>query len=186
MRDYTDKMLEMVGRGEKDSPKYQRLCLEVEEKRESRKEEYFERVKDLLRKILEEAEVRGIKLGAENRQALEELPVDSDFQFLFREISSDALGYWHDTGHAQIKENLGFIHHTMHLESLRDKIVGFHIHDVQFPGRDHCPPGSGTIDFRALKPMVQPGHIRVFELSPSLTVDHVREGVAHVKSIWGE
>ncbi len=186
MRDYTDKLLEMVARGDKESSKYQKLCLEVDEKREARKEAYFERVKETLRKILPEAESRGLRLGAENRQALEELPVDTDFQFLFREISSPNLGYWHDTGHAQIKENLGFIHHAMHLETLQDKLVGFHIHDVQFPGKDHCPPGTGTIDFAALKPMLKPDHIRVFELSPSLTVDQVRSGVAHVKSIWGE
>jgi sugar phosphate isomerase/epimerase len=186
MRDYTDKLLEMVARGDKESTKYQKLCLEVDEKRESRKEAYFDRVKDLLRKIVAEAEARGLMLGAENRQALEELPVDTDFQFLFREVSSPNLGYWHDTGHAQIKENLGFIHHSMHLDSLRDKLFGLHIHDVQFPGKDHCQPGSGTIDFAALKPMLKPEHIRVFELSPSLTVDQVRAGVEHVKGLWGE
>jgi sugar phosphate isomerase/epimerase len=186
MRDYTDKLLEMVARGDKESTKYHKLCLEVDQKREARKEAYFERVKETLRRILPEAESRGLKLGAENRQALEELPVDTDFQFLFREVSSPNLGYWHDTGHAQIKENLGFIHHAMHLETLQEKLVGFHIHDVQFPGKDHCSPGSGTIDFAALKPMLKPGQIRVFELSPSLTVEQVRSGVAHVKSIWGE
>jgi sugar phosphate isomerase/epimerase len=186
MRDYTDKLLEMVARGEKESTKYRKLCLEVDEKREARKEAYFERVKELLRKIVTEAEARGLKLGAENREALEELPIETDFQFLFREISSPNLGYWHDTGHAQIKENLGFIQHAMHLDSLRDKLLGLHIHDVQFPGKDHCPPGSGTIDFSALKPMLKPEHIRVFELSPSLTVDQVRSGVAHVKGLWGE
>jgi len=186
MRDYTAKLLEMVARGDKESTKYRKLCLEVDEKREARKEAYFERVKELLRKIVTEAEARGLKLGAENREALEELPIETDFQFLFREISSPNLGYWHDTGHAQIKENLGFIQHAMHLDSLRDKLLGLHIHDVQFPGRDHCPPGSGTIDFSSLKPMLKPEHIRVFELSPSLTVDQVRSGVAHVKGLWGE
>jgi sugar phosphate isomerase/epimerase len=186
MRDYTDKLLEMVARGDKESTKYRKLCMEVDEKREARKEPCFDRVKELLRKIVTEAEARGLKLGAENRQALEELPVDTDFQFLFREVSSPNLGYWHDTGHAQIKENLGFIQHSMHLESLRDNLLGFHIHDVQFPGKDHCMPGSGTIDFAALKPMLKPEHIRVFELSPSLTVDQVRSGVEHVKALWGE
>ncbi len=186
MREYTDKLLEMVARGDKESTKYRKLCLEVDEKREARKEAYFDRVKELLRKFVTEAEARGLKLGAENREALEELPIETDFQFLFREISSPNLGYWHDTGHAQIKENLGFIQHAMHLDSLRDKLLGLHIHDVQFPGKDHCPPGSGTIDFSALKPMLKPEHIRVFELSPSLTEDQVRSGVAHVKGLWGE
>jgi len=185
LKNNTDKLLEMVQRGEKESPKYARLCAEVDERRESRKGPFFERTKELLKQLVTEAESRGITLGAENREALEELPFESDFHFLFREIDSPNLRYWHDTGHAQIKENLGFIMHSMHLESMRDHLFGFHIHDVQFPGRDHCAPGSGMIDFASLKPMVKPEHIKVFEFSPSLTVEQVRCGVAHVKAIWG-
>jgi sugar phosphate isomerase/epimerase len=186
MKDYTDKLLEMVARGEKETPKYEKLCEELDEKREAKKEPFLERTYELLKKLSVEAESRGVKLGVENREALEELPIESDYQFLFREVASPSLVYWHDTGHAQIKENLGFIHHGMHLESQMEKLYGFHIHDVQFPGRDHCAPGSGTIDFAALKPFVKAEHIKVFEFSPSLTVEEVKGGVEHVKRIWGE
>jgi len=186
MKNYTDKLLDLVGRGQKETPKYAKLCAEVDEKREAKKGPYVERMNELLKKLLPTAESLGIKLGVENRQMLEELPFESDYQFLFRELASPSLGYWHDTGHGQIKENLGFIGHTMHVESLRDHVLGFHIHDVQFPGRDHCAPGSGMVDFAALKPLVQPEHIKVFEFSPSLTVEEVRSGVAHIQQIWGE
>jgi len=186
MKDYNEKLLGMIARGQKEIPKYAKLCTEVDEKREAKKGPFVERVNELLKKLLPEAESRGIKLGAENRQALEELPLDSDFQFLFRELSSPNLVYWHDTGHAQIKENLGFLHHAMQLESLRDRLFGLHIHDVQPPGRDHCAPGTGTIDFAALKPLIKPEHIKVFELSPSLTVEEVKSGVEHIKRVWGD
>ena len=186
MKPCTDKLLEMAARGEKETPKYQKLCVELEERREARKVPFFERTIESLKKVVPEAGSRGIKLGVENRQALEELPVDSDFFLLFREIPAPNLVYWHDTGHAQIKENLGFIHHAMHLESLRDRLAGFHIHDVQFPGRDHCAPGTGGIDFAALKPMVRPDCIKVFELSPSLSPAEARSGVEHLKRIWGQ
>jgi sugar phosphate isomerase/epimerase len=184
MKDYTDKLLEMVARGEKESPKYERLCAEVDEKRAARKEPFFERTKECLRNLLPEAEARGIRLGAENREALVELPFESDFQFLFKELASPNLVYWHDTGHAQIKENLGFCPHLMQVESLRHRLGGFHIHDVQFPGRDHCAPGTGTIDFAGLKPLVKPQHIKVFELSPSLKTEEVKAGVEHLMRIW--
>ena len=186
MKNYTDKLLEMAARGEKESPRFEKLCAEASEKREARKEPFLERMKEQLKKVLPEAEARGIKLGIENRQALEELPLETDYHFLFRELASPNLVYWHDTGHAQIKENLGFIHHAMHLESLADRLFGFHIHDVHFPGRDHCAPGSGTIDFAALKPMVKADHLKVFEFSPSLSVDEAQAGVAHVKRLWGD
>src|SRR6266571_5069099 len=186
MKDYTKKLLELAARGERESAKYQKLCSELAVKREAKKEPFVERTKELLKKILLEAESRGIKLGVENRQALEELPLDSDFQFLFRELASPNLVYWHDTGHAQIKDNLGFIHHTMHLESLRERLFGFHVHDVEFPGRDHCAPGSGTIDFAALAPLVKKEHIKVFEFSPEVALDAARRGVERVKEMWGK
>jgi len=186
MKDYTDKLLDLVARGQRDTPKYEKLCAEYAKKRDAKKEPVFERVKETFKKILPEAESRNVKLGVENRQALEELPIETDCQFLFHDIDSPALVYWHDTGHAQIKENLGFIHHVLHLESLRDHLAGFHIHDVQFPGRDHCAPGSGNVDFAALKPSVKPNHIKVFEFSPTLTIDEVNKGITHIKRIWGD
>jgi sugar phosphate isomerase/epimerase len=184
MKNYTDKLLDLAARGERESDKYRKLCAELDEKREAKKETFLENMLECLKRILPTAESQGIRLGIENRQALEELPIDSDYSFLFRAIPSPNLVYWHDTGHAQIKENLGFIHHAMHLESLSDRLAGFHIHDVQFPGRDHCAPGKGTIDFAALKPMVKPEHLKVFEFSPSLSPDEARKGVEHVKKIW--
>jgi sugar phosphate isomerase/epimerase len=186
MKDYTDKLLEMVACGGRETPKYQRLCAELDRKREAKKGPCLERIKEVLKKLLPEAESRGIKLGIENRQALEELPFESDFQFLFRELASPNLVYWHDMGHAQIKENLGFVQHAMLLESLQERLCGFHVHDVQFPGRDHRAPGSGTIDFAALKPLTKPEHLKVFELGPALTVEEVKRGVEYVKGVWGE
>ena len=186
MKNYTDKLLDMAGRQEQESDKYRSLCEEMESKREARKEKPFQRVLESLKKLVGEASPRAIRLGVENRQALEELPIESDYQFLFREIDTPVLAYWHDTGHAQIKENLGFIQHAMHLESLQDKLLGLHIHDVQPPGRDHCAPGTGRVDFAALKPFVKPAHLKVFEFSPSLSVEDAKAGVAHVKRIWGE
>jgi sugar phosphate isomerase/epimerase len=185
LKDYTGKMEEMLERGEKNSLKYQKLRAEVLKIRDAKKKPSVARVYETLRKILPEAEKRNLKLGCENREALEEIPVEGDFENFFRDFDSPNVVYWHDTGHAQIKDNLGFIHHATHLGSLAARLAGFHIHDVQFPARDHCAPGTGMIDFAALKPFVKPEHIKVFELSPSLPLEAVKCGIAHLKLIWG-
>lgn len=185
MKNYTEKLLSLAAAGEKQTAKYQNLCAELQKKRQSKKDAFQNRTTALLRKILPEAERRGVKLGVENRQALEELPLEGDIQSLFRDLDSPSLVYWHDTGHAQIKENLGFINHRSHLESLQHRLAGFHVHDVQFPGRDHCAPGSGTIDFAALKPSVKPEHIKVFEFSPSMSLEELQRGVEHIRRLWG-
>jgi sugar phosphate isomerase/epimerase len=182
MKNYTAKLVELVD--QRESPRYQMLCAEVGEALMDRKDKVAERVYELLRQVMAEAAKRGVRLGIENREALEEFPVDRDLPFLFRELDDPVLAYWHDTGHAQIKENLGFLHHVLHLEALSDHLAGFHIHDVQFPGRDHREPGTGMIDFTALKQFVKPEHIKVFEFSPSLSAEEVSRGVAHVKRLW--
>lgn len=186
MKDYTEKLLGLAGEEKKDTPKYEKVFAEALTKREDKKERPMQYAYDILRRLIPEAEKRGIRLGIENREAMEEIPFETDYPFFFKEFTSPTVVYWHDTGHAQIKENLGLIHHAMHVESLSERLAGFHIHDVQFPGRDHCPPGEGIIDFAALKPMVKPEHLKVFELSPHLPPEKVREGVARLKAIWGD
>jgi sugar phosphate isomerase/epimerase len=186
LKDYTGKLSEMLERDGKKTPRYEKLRAEAAAGREAGKKRAVERVYETLQLILPEAEKRNLKLGIENRQGLEEIPLEGDFEFFFREFDRPNMVYWHDTGHAQIKENLGFLHHTRHLESLTGRLAGFHVHDVKFPAADHAPPGCGTVDFAALKPLVQPGHIKVFELSPTLPVDAVKRGVAHVKALWGD
>ncbi len=185
MKDYTGRLGDLLEHDGKDSKKFQKLRDEALKVREAKKAGPFERMKALLKQIIPEAEKRGIKLGCENRQALEELPLDGDFESFLAEFQSPNVVYWHDTGHAQIKENLGVFQHAQFLESLAPRLGGFHVHDVNFPERDHAAPGQGMIDFAALKPFVKPEHIKVFEFSPSLPALMAKDGVAHIKRIWG-
>lgn len=170
---------------ERANRKYEKLCQEVVEQREAKKERHVFYAYNILHKLAENATALGLKLGIENREAVEEIPFEDDFRSLFRQFPGPTVGYWHDTGHGQIKENIGFIRHAKHLEAMSDRLHGFHIHDVQFPGRDHCPPGTGMIDFAALKPFVKPGHIKVFEMSPRVPVADVKFGVNHLMKLWG-
>jgi sugar phosphate isomerase/epimerase len=185
MKDYTDRLVELAENGQKETPKYEKICREAVERREQRKEKHVQLAYDMLHRLAEQAGRMGIKLGVENREAVEEIPFEEDFPFLFMEFQDPIVGYWHDTGHAQIKENLGLINHVIHLESMADRLHGFHIHDVRFPGQDHFPPGQGMIDFAALKPYVKPEHIKVFELSPGVPAEAIAPAVALIKATWG-
>ena len=184
-RDYQGKLAELVKKGQRDTPRYSKLCDEVLAKLEERKETPFSLVKEALTNLAAEAEKKGIRLGIENRESIEELPMDGDFHFLMKEFTQKSIGYWHDTGHAQIKENLGFIHHQMHLQSMSSRLLGFHIHDVHAPDRDHRIPGTGCVDFESLKEVVRPDHIKVFEFSPSLSPEEAKQGVEYIYKTWG-
>lgn len=185
LKDYTGKLKELLERGEKGSPKFQKVVAEAIAAREAKKKKFYDRSRDMLRELVGEAKFRGLKLGIEIREAVEELPIESDFASLLKEFPAPVF-YWHDTGHAQVKQDLGFINHTQHLAEHADRLAGFHIHDVKAPARDHFPPGGGDIDFAALKPFVKPEHIKVFELSPKVPLESVHRGIAHLKKIWGE
>jgi sugar phosphate isomerase/epimerase len=186
LKDYTGKLKELFGRGEKGTPKFQKVVAEASAAREAKKKKFYDRSRETLKHLLTEAKFRGLKFGIEIREAVEELPVESDFKSLLEEFPAPNVYYWHDVGHAQIKSDLGFINHVQFLGERADRLAGFHVHDVKFPVRDHFPPGGGDIDFASLKPFVKPEHIKVFELSPKVPLDSVTRSIAHLKRIWGE
>lgn len=182
--DFTDTLLDMIEAKEHESPKFHALIAEAVDQQEQRKAGPMKFTTEALQQIVARAAELGLQLGVENREALEELPLDNEMAQFLQEFPSATVRYWHDTGHAQIKEHLGFLHHATHLSQLADRLGGFHIHDVEFPGSDHREPGTGTVDFAALKPFVKPEHIKVFEFSPGLKTEEVKRGVSHVRKLW--
>ena len=184
--DFTDTMLDLIAAKQNETPKFYQLLAGVFEQHDLHKPAPMERTAAALKEIATRAAELGLQLGVENREALEEVPLDNDMAEFLAGFPSATVRYWHDTGHAQIKEHLGFLQHTTHLGALADRLGGLHIHDVEFPGKDHREPGTGTVDFAALKPFVKPEHIKVFEFSPGMTVEALKRGVAHVKRVWGQ
>lgn len=182
--DFTDTLLDMIEAKEHESPKFQMLIADAVDQQERHKAGPMQRTAEALQQIAARAAELGLQLGIENREALEEVPLDGEMAQFLKGFPSATVRYWHDTGHAQIKEHLGFLHHATHLGQLADRLGGFHIHDVAFPGSDHREPGTGTVDFAALKPFVKPEHIKVFEFSPGLKTEEVKRGVAHVRKLW--
>ena len=96
MKEYTERLLEMLHRGLKDSPKYAALREEALEKREKKKERYMELTCEFLGRLAVVAGQNGVKLGIENRQALEEIPPDSDLELLLFQFNRPEIGCWHD------------------------------------------------------------------------------------------
>ena len=185
LKDYNEVLEDYVEKGLKDTPKYQKLVQEVEEKRLRRVEAPRQLAIEMISQLAQQAGARGILLGIENREAVEEIPFDDDISFFLGELPEN-VRYWHDCGHAQIKENLGFIaQHRMFLESMAPRLAGSHVHDVIPPGIDHCPPGSGMIDFAALAPFVTSDHIKVMELNPNVPVEDVKKGIEFLHHVWG-
>ena len=126
-------------------------------------------------RVLPRAKELGIKLCAENREGTMELPIDDKMSaFLDTLPEQEAVGYWHDTGHAQIKHEAGLADHYELLSLNSDRLTGFHLHDVTGEDRDHSEIGTGRINFDRLSQFFQPHHALVLELHPALKVEQVR------------
>lgn len=151
---------------------YQKLLARSLAKLRERKTAFWTHTCAGLAELLPYAAAKGITLGFENREKFEELPLDEDHPNLLASLPPDApVGYWHDTGHAHIKERLGMLDHRAHLARNAARLVGFHLHDVSAAGLDHQAIGAGTIDFRMVSEFWRPEHQLVLEFSPRLSVD---------------
>src|SRR5207244_6024975 len=111
MKPITDPLIELAKAGKYLSRKYVRLKLRAVQKRERNAATYLQRVKDCLRRVIDYAASKNVRLGLENRRGYEEIPTERELPALLDEMNSPQIGYWHDFGHAQIKENLAFLDH---------------------------------------------------------------------------
>lgn len=158
----------------RDDKTYQKLRDDALAKLRKRMPVFWDNVKKSIGLVLEHASNRGVKLAFENREKFDELPLDDDFGSLFESLPADApVGYWHDAGHADLKEHMGLLSHLQHLEKNAPRLLGFHLHDVNNHNQDHQAIGSGHIDFRAISKFWKPTHRFILELSPRLSPDEV-------------
>jgi sugar phosphate isomerase/epimerase len=145
---------------------------------------YWANTQQGLRDLLPYAAQQGILLGFENRERFDELPLDADHPALIAAMARpDACGYWHDTGHAQIKHDMGLLDHREHLVKNAPNAIGFHLHDVSADGRDHQPVGSGKIDFEMVSSFWRPEHSLIIELSPRLKPEEVLASKQRVEEL---
>jgi sugar phosphate isomerase/epimerase len=145
---------------------------------------FWQWTQDSVRSVLDYASQKNIRLGLENREAFVELPLDSDFPALLSGMPPPApVGYWHDTGHANLKEGMGLVDHRAQLEANASRQIGFHLHDVDSEGRDHQAIGSGSIDFDMVGAFFRPEHLFVIELSPRVSVEGVMASKARVDGL---
>lgn len=153
---------------------YQKLLAGALAKIRAHKPVFWEHLRASLAELIPYAAQKGLHLGFENREKFEELPLDADFAEFIPTFPPEApVGYWHDTGHAHIKESMGLLQHRDHLEKNAPRALGFHLHDVDAEGHDHQPVGSGKIDFGMISQFWRPEHELVLEFSPRLTPEDV-------------
>jgi len=170
-----DKLLKL-GRG--DSRKYVTTKLKLLKKRESVARRYLERAVNALEIVSEKAQEVGVTVAVESRSAFEDVPNEEEMIMIMEKFEDNPwVGYWHDFGHIQRKHNLGLLDHEQWIAKISPYLIGCHLHDVQWPTRDHRVPLSGCIDYDKLMPYVGVEKPIVWELSPSCKKSDIKKAL---------
>jgi sugar phosphate isomerase/epimerase len=133
-------------------------------------------VRRSLGELAEYAARVGIRLGMENRYHYHEIPLPDEVDELLNLGYADVVGYWHDVGHAQTLENLGFGPHEEWLRRFGSRIVGVHLHDI-VGIQDHRAAGLGQMDWEMVARYLPADALRTCEFQKSNTPEQVAAGV---------
>jgi sugar phosphate isomerase/epimerase len=180
----TAPLRKMVEQGQLHSRAYIKKKIAAIQAREKVAELHNSRVLEFLVEAADHAGKLGVKLGIENREYYEAVPLERDFSTFLQRLDSAHAGYWHDFGHAQIKHNLGLIDHAQHLEKMAPRLLGCHIHDTRWPFRDHAPPFTGETPFAQLIPLLPANCATILEMSPRTEAAAIQQAAAEWKATF--
>ncbi|MEI8350444.1 MAG: sugar phosphate isomerase/epimerase family protein [Candidatus Omnitrophota bacterium] len=178
-RSYTRNILSMYRDGKAGTKEYENAKEELLRVRDIKKVAYVGAVIRSLEEILAYAKMYQIKIGLECRYYPEEIPNLEEADYLLKMFSSGGLVYWHDMGHAQVQENLGFVSHLAYLERLSGYLYGFHVHDVQGL-HDHMAPFTGMIDMDRIMAYMKPDTLRVIEAHPPASIQEIKNALVRL------
>ncbi len=178
---WTKPLTQKVADGQRDTPAFAAERLAFVKKREKVAPLYYQRAIEALEYFGDLAKKHGVKLAIESRSRFEDMPTEREMVRLQKHFADHPwIGYWHDFGHVQLKHNLGLLDHTEWLESMLPHIIGAHVHDVQWPARDHRVPFTGELDYKKLLEFFPKDCPLTWELSPTRKASEIREAL----TVW--
>jgi sugar phosphate isomerase/epimerase len=142
---------------------YSQAKEELVDQRVSQAPPYLNAAKKSLQELREYSRQKGITLGLETRYHLNEIPNIDEMAELLNDASESLVGYWHDVGHAEVQQQLGFGLHENWLSRFKDRMVGIHLHDI-FGISDHYAPGKGNMNWEMVAKYLPTGIVKVCEI----------------------
>ncbi|MCX5781766.1 MAG: TIM barrel protein [Elusimicrobia bacterium] len=173
------KYIKQLGYKEKQDSRYFEP-IQISRKINSAK--YLDRLMKGLDKILSFAQDKNIEIGLENRFYFNEIPNIEETAKIFETFPDAPLGYWHDTGHAEVFVRIGLVkNHLEYIKPFSEKLIGVHLHDIKGL-EDHYAPGSGDFDFSILKPYLAEKVLRVIEAHTHSSSDEVKRSIIYLEN----
>ena len=184
MPKYSFDLVRMAARGEQYGEPYENLKLKAQIARDKKAPRQIDYLAESLQALLPVLKETGVHLALENLPTWEAIPSELESEQLMKRFHSAGVRLWWDIGHAQIRENLGFINASRWLRRLAPYLAGMHIHDVAPPGQDHLMPPRGKVDFKALSDIAEMDMVRVLEPAPNTEADHIVRAIGFLRETW--
>jgi sugar phosphate isomerase/epimerase len=166
------------------SRRYTKLWQRSQRRRARRARKHLDALCKSLDLILPQCARLQITLCLENLPSWEAIPTEDEMLELHQRYGSPHLAYWHDIGHGQVRENLGWIQHRAAAERLLPITAGLHIHDVRPMAQDHLPPPFGKLPFADFAFYGTAPVLRVLEPAPGIPAKELIAGREHVQQAW--
>lgn len=184
MKKFTDRLETLTHQGRIYSREYTKTKLEFVAQRKKISRFYLDRARAAIDELLPLCERYRIALCIETRSHYEQVPDDAEMLELMQTYRDHPwLGFWHDFGHVQRKANLGLLNHAELLANIAPRLLGCHVHDVDWPAKDHrIPFTTDGVNFDTLMPLVPKNIPLVWELSPGQKRVEVAERLAEWKT----
>ena len=177
-RKWTKRLTAIVEENGRNGTDYAKEKIAFVKKREKLGPLYYQRAIEALEEIAERAQELGVKLAVESRSRFEDMPTEREMVRLQEHFADHpAVGYWHDFGHVQLKNNIGLLDHVEWLRRISPYLIGGHVHDVKWPARDHQTPFTGELKYEQLLPHFPEGCPLVWELSPTRKMAEIRDAL---------
>jgi len=158
-----DRLHKLHDAGHAQTKEYLQVKERLVHQRASLAQSYVDAAKRSLQDLGRYSRQKGIMLGLETRFHFNEIPSMGETAELLSEVPKQLVGYWHDTGHAEVQEQLGFACHEEWLSRFRDRIVGIHLHDIRGIS-DHHAPGKGNMNWEMIAKYLPRGVVKVCEI----------------------